>query len=100
MNGGIKATEIFKQYKKPCNKMIIFHSVDKMAYDKFEDVVKLKVRIREEFYQEILNTKAFGMEDFWANIGGYMGIFCGYSILQATNYLIHNMKEFVMHITK
>ena len=100
MDGGIKANEVFKNYTKPCNKMIVFNNMNHRAYDSLEDVLKIKLRMREEFYQEILNTRAFGMADLWANIGGYVGIFCGYSILQATNYFMDNVKSFMMHNKK
>ena len=100
IDGGIKSNEVFNNYKKPCNKMIVFNNVDHMAYEDVKDVLKIKLRIREEFYQEILNTRAFGLADLWANIGGYVGIFCGYSILQATNYFIANIKQFIIHTTK
>ena len=100
LDGGIKANEVFKNYTKPCNKMIVFNNMNHRAYDSLDDVLKIKLRMREEFYQEILNTRAFGMADLWANIGGYVGIFCGYSILQATNYFMDNVKNFMMHNKK
>ena len=100
MDGGIKANEVFKNYTKPCNKMIVFNNMNHRAYESVEDVLKIKLRMREEFYQEILNTRAFGMADLWANIGGYVGIFCGYSILQATNYFMDHLKNFMMHNKK
>ena len=100
LDGGMKANEVFKNYTKPCNKMILFNNMNHKAYENFKDVLKIKFRVREEFYQEILNTRAFGMADLWANIGGYVGIFCGYSILQATNYFIATIRQLMMHTTK
>ena len=98
--GEIRATEAFKHYKKPCNKMIIYHNVHNMGYEKFDDILKIKLEIREDFYQEILNTRAFGMDNLWANIGGYVGIFCGYSLLQVTNHFLDIMKKYMINTTK
>ena len=100
MAGGIKANEVFKNYTKPCHKMIVFNNMNHRVYESAEDILKIKIRMREEFYQEILNTRAFGMADLWANIGGYVGIFCGYSILQATTYFMANVENFKMYNKK
>ena len=55
----------------------------------------LEFRIRENFYQEILNVRDFGVDDLWGNIGGYVGIFCGYSILQGATYFIQKFQEII-----
>ena len=100
IHGGIKANDVFNHYTKPCNKMILFNNVEKVAKANAHNLLKIKMRIQEEFYQETLNTRVFGMADLWANIGGYVGIFCGYSILQGTNYFIDILREWVIHRTK
>ena len=54
----------------------------------------IKITLQDEFYHEILNTRDFGVADLWASIGGYVGVFCGYSVLHATDYLIDTLKGF------
>ena len=58
--------------------------------------LKIKFRMQDDHYQEILNIRDFGIDDLWGNIGGYVGMFCGYSILQMTTTLIKNVMEVVM----
>ena len=33
-------------------------------------------------YQAVENQREFGFEAFWSGVGGFVGIFCGYSLLQ------------------
>ena len=33
-------------------------------------------------YQEVENLREFGFEAFWSGVGGFVGIFLGYSLLQ------------------
>ena len=98
MYGGKYANEVFKNYTKPCNKMIIFNNINSMAYGNVPDVLKIKFRIRQNFYQEILNTRGFGVDDLWGSIGGYVGIFCGYSILQGATYFIQKFQEMITNL--
>ena len=92
-NGKFLAHEIFKTYPKPCNKMIINNSILNNYYEK-QKTLMIKITLQDEFYHEILNTRDFGMADLWASIGGYVGVFCGYSVLHATDYLIDTLKGF------
>ena len=89
---GILAHPIFETYRKPCNKMLIFNNVFK-DYENDPDLLKIKCRITEDFYQEILNTRGFGKAELWASIGGYLGVFCGISMHQVTIFLINNIKK-------
>lgn len=57
------------------------------------EFLKIKIRIQEELYQEVLNTRGFGMADLWASIGGYVGVLCGFSIHQAAISLISYLKR-------
>ena len=92
-SGKFLAHEFFKTYPKPCNKMIINNSILNNYYEK-QKTLMIKITLQDEFYHEILNTRDFGMADLWASIGGYVGVFCGYSVLHATDYLIDTLKGF------
>ena len=92
MDGGRYSTGVFKKYLRPCNKMAIFTNIMQTPYDTKKDVLKIKFRVQENFYQEILNIQDFALEDLWASIGGYVGVFCGYSILHVTTSFIAKVK--------
>ena len=100
MFGGKYANEPFRRYTKPCNKMSIFNNINRIAYNDNPDIIKIKFRIREVLYQEVLNNRGFGIDDLWGNIGGYVGIFCGYSILQGAANLIETVKMFIVKLVK
>ena len=72
--------------------MSIFNNINRIAYNDHHDLLKVKFRIREVLYQEVLNNRGFGADDLWGNIGGYVGIFCGYSILQGAGSLVNNFR--------
>ena len=76
--------------------MTIFRSDIKTPLRYFKEW--LKFRIRQNFYQEILNTRGFGADDLWGSIGGYVGIFCGYSILQGATYFIQKFQEMITNL--
>ena len=42
----------------------------------------LRVLYTRETYQEIVNTRDVGVETCWSGIGGFIGIFVGYSLMQ------------------
>ena len=41
---------------------------------------------------QITHIRAFGMDDLWANIGGYVGMVLGISIIQ----IIEMLNEFIL----
>ena len=41
----------------------------------------------DKYYEEITQAKDFGFQDFWANLGGFIGIFLGYSMMQIPELL-------------
>ena len=95
IDGGHLVNPIFDTYTRPCNKMILFNTILK-DYEDDPELLKIKIRMKEEFYQEILNTRGFSMADLWASIGGYVGVFLGFSIHQATANLIDIVKRWLM----
>ena len=95
MYGSILDTnKIFEKYPRPCNnfQQLIFNTVERQ-YNTKPKHLKIKIRLQNEMYQEILNTRAFGRTDLWGSIGGYVGMFCGYSILHAISHLIENFTK-------
>ena len=43
---------------------------------------------------QITHIRAFGMDDVWANIGGYVGMVLGISIIQ----IIEMLNEFILKL--
>ena len=51
------------------------------------DLSLIELVYQERHYQEILYAKDFGFESFWSGLGGFVGIFLGYSLLQIPDLL-------------
>ena len=81
---------------QPCDKMSVSTSIEKSSTDaKFiRRLLVFRFSYLNEEYQEIINSKDFGLQSFWSNIGGFIGIFLGYSLLQ-TPYLFANILTFL-----
>ena len=87
--------KIFGIYKPPCNRMRIVTNVKFLNYYQ-EDKIKIDFRYLTNEYEEIQNVKDFGLESLVANIGGYVGMFLGFSLLQFSSLLIamfQNVRE-------
>ena len=74
---------------QPCDKMSISTSVEKSntVSKLIGHVMVIHFAYLNEEYQEIVNSKDFGLQSFWSNIGGFIGIFLGYSLLQIPDLL-------------
>ena len=80
--------------------MSLLNNINQMAHYGDPDILKVKFRMRETMYQEVLNNRGFGIADLFGNIGGYVGIFCGYSILQGAASLIECLKILLTKLTR
>ena len=61
--------------------------IEKRVREKLSERLEEKVKIvtfvyKEKYYEEIQYVKDFGLESFWSGIGGFVGIFLGYSMMQ------------------
>ena len=89
--------ELVKDYKKiledrdtPCLDMFTSVVWSKKVYDDFEICEKctnLDVVYLDKYYEEIKEVKDFGLEDFISGLGGFIGIFLGYSMMQIPQLL-------------
>ena len=90
----------------PCVSMntIVITKLERTEY--WENIAPLKFQYRERHYQKIENLQDFGFESFLSGIGGYVGIFLGYSILQFPELIVYmptivsKIKGIVGQITK
>ena len=47
----------------------------------------IKISYLEKYYEEIRQVEDFGALDFVSNVGGFIGLFLGYSIMQIPELL-------------
>ena len=78
-----------KLYVQPCNEMKILTSINKRNERLFDNRLWLGFYYDSDEYIEIQNNEAYTSYDLWSQIGGIVGIFLGYSILQV-NYSIYH----------
>ena len=81
-NQVLQYKEIMTTYDPPCDGMSVASMVqrEKLAFG-------IRIKYMSEIYEEIVNEKDFGFEMFWSSIGGFIGIFVGYSLLQLPEIL-------------
>ena len=73
--------DVLESYEPPCFEMSNLAIVNKdLPQEKGK--FKIMVRYTEGIYQKIENTRGFTFETFVSGVGGFIGIFCGYSMLQ------------------
>ena len=79
-----KLMGIFNQYIGPCLKLasIVTFQEKLKNHEKDPDSFVLVFNYLEEMYQEIRNERDFNMEMFWSSVGGFIGMFLGYSLWQ------------------
>ena len=73
-------------YHGPCIDMVVEARFDKEEENQWEEP-QIKVVYTKATYQNIENTQSFGFESFLSGVGGFIGIFLGYSILQVPELL-------------
>ena len=78
---------ILLSYDPPCVDMTISSKYDREKNNKWDEPC-LKFIYTEEVYQEIQNSRNFGFESFLSGVGGFVGIFLGYSMLQLPQLIL------------
>ena len=84
--------EFMESYDPPCvemNNMVIVNKDLPQEKGQF----KIVVRYTEDVYQKIENIEDISLLEFFAQWGGFVGIFCGYSFLQLPG-LIQEFKDY------
>ena len=86
---------IMSLYDQPCDYMKI--SAETIQQPNYQRYIMLQFAYMIENYEEYVNHREFGIEGLGAGIGGYVGIFLGYSFLQipsTINNLWMRLKQF------
>ena len=77
---------ILKSYYSSCIKMEVLGTFNRESSIKGEDP-RMTILYKESEYEELSNTKSFDFASFVSGVGGFIGIFLGYSILQIPGLL-------------
>ena len=95
-------THVMTLYEPPCDQMNVVTDVTIKsygnAYNKANPIfnayfnknkkLHLKFKYMDRHYQEVTNNRDFGFDSFWSSVGGFIGIFLGYSMLQIPEMLM------------
>ena len=87
--GNVKQS--LEQNDPPCEEMIVSTSVDLQ----YGNDLNMNFQYRTDQYLEITNKRDFGVTNLWSSIGGFVGIFLGYSLLQLPEIIISRVSWFV-----
>ena len=74
---------VFELYPKPCDEMTIRFHLNQLPrrFGRHEDMY-FKFTYGTEKYEEVINSRAIEFISWFANVGGFIGIFLGYNFLQ------------------
>lgn len=74
---------------------ILLQSIDSINYrpTPMPQDISMAFYYTEKIYEEIRYTRAMGFESWLSNVGGFVGIFLGYSIMQIPDILFHILKS-------
>ena len=85
--------ELKRAYQYLKNWQVMMEGNDRPCIDMFNTVswnwedartkeIKMRFSYQEQYYQELQYLPDFDLETFISNIGGFVGIFLGYSMMQ------------------
>ena len=80
--GNVKLS--LEQHDPPCEEMTVSTSVDLQ----YGNDLNMNFQYRTDQYLDIINKRDFGARNLWSSIGGFVGIFLGYSLLQLPEVLV------------
>ena len=89
---------IFHGFQTPCTDMFSTVSLNKKNKNTFSWVTgitgttwnkhaRIEILYADRYYEEIAQVEDFGVQDFISNLGGFIGIFLGYSMMQIPELL-------------
>ena len=90
----LKPTEILSTYDPPCVQMQVPVNINQKLLKGEIGEFRISISYLAEKYQEINNIKDFDLGTLWCNAGGYIGMFCGFSLLQLADTLDNNWHRY------
>ena len=81
--------QILEENEKPCDEILILtiDSVNVRPVPEPDDAT-IKFLYTEKVYEEIEYIRAIGFENWLSNVGGFVGIFLGYSMMQFPEFML------------
>ena len=81
------------RYTPPCDQMEVISTVNTYKQiltnnEKIKNELRIDFNFLTKKYEEVQNLREYGMDSLWAEVGGYIGIFLGYSLLQVVEVLL------------
>ena len=77
---------VFSEYDQPCEYMEVSLGASQHS-SSYDNVTLLELQYMKHNYQEIVNIKDFELESLWSSVGGFVGIFLGYSLLRVPDLI-------------
>ena len=81
--------KVFDEIQTPCIDMFnsVAWSQQPQKNREHGEIAFIEILYTEKYYEEILQVEDFGVQDFISNLGGFIGIFLGYSMMQVPELL-------------
>ena len=81
--------DALRSYNPPCIDMsVVLRDQHNQPLKNQHQEIDIKLIYNEGKYQEIVNTRDFGMDNFWISVGGFVGLFLGYSLSQISELFV------------
>ena len=78
--------KLLEEYEDPCISMYNAVMYNWQAQEN-DEISVIKIIYKDKYYEEINYAQEFGIENFFSGVGGFVGIFLGYSLLQIPDML-------------
>ena len=88
-----------KLYVQPCKEMAITRVMRQIEDQRTSELLRIDVHYDWGSYKLIKNSRSLNLEGLWSQIGGFVGIFLGYSLLQLPDVLL-NVLTGIRNITR
>ena len=84
---------------EPCTEMTIVSSIQfgSTTIESHKRRFEMTLKYLTESYQEIANQKEFSANALWSSIGGFVGIFIGYSMMQIPDTFLVLKRKWEVH---
>ena len=89
---------IAKSYLPGCKRTTIL-AVSESTGIQPESFMMIRIFYQPETFTEIYNTEAVGFESFWGGVGGFVGIFLGFSLMQIPDLIsFKNIRDYINNL--
>ena len=94
----IDRNRVSKSYLPGCKQTTILALAESTAI-KPENFMIIRFFYQPKSFTEIFNTEAVGFESFWGGVGGFVGIFLGFSLMQIPDLIsLKSVRDFISNL--